>query len=57
MFCRIFSWSVAPKELEDIAGNAMNIRAASAAWVAVFAGVDINAWNRLAGCKRKAFDG
>lgn len=36
---------IASKELEDLAGNAMNVRAAAAAWVAALSALDLDKWN------------
>lgn len=33
------------KELEDLGGNAMNLRACTCAWLAGFSACDIAAWN------------
>lgn len=37
---------IASKELEDLAGNSMNVRAVAAAWVAAFSALDLDKWNR-----------
>ncbi|CAK9096215.1 Helicase ATP-binding domain-containing protein [Durusdinium trenchii] len=34
------------RELEDLAGNAMNIRAATAAWLCGLSTLNIDAWNQ-----------
>lgn len=39
------------KELEDLAGNSMNVRAAAAGWIALFACVDVWRWNAVATTK------
>ena len=36
------------QELEDLAGNSMNIRAAAVGWIALFTAVDLHSWNRHA---------
>jgi len=36
------------KELESIAGNAMNVRAAAAAWICAFHVVNLPEWAKLA---------
>lgn len=34
------------KELEDLAGNSMNIRACAAAWLCLFSTLDLQKWNQ-----------
>ena len=36
------------EELEDLAGNSMNIRACAAAWLCLFSALDLTKWNREA---------
>ena len=33
------------EEIEDLAGNAVNVRACAAAWLALLSAVDIDSWN------------
>ena len=42
----LFPWVLAAaQELEDLAGNSMNIRAVAAAWLCSFSAIDLNKWN------------
>lgn len=42
----LFPWVLAAaQELEDLAGNSMNIRAVAAAWLCAFSAIDLNKWN------------
>ncbi|CAL1140680.1 unnamed protein product [Cladocopium goreaui] len=34
------------RELEDLAGNSMNIRACAAAWLCLFSTLDLQKWNQ-----------
>lgn len=37
-----------PKEVEDLAGNAMNCQAVAAAWVCAFSCVSLERWHKFA---------